>query len=397
MKYAALLSAVAAAAPAARGAIPTLTLNNGIAMPRMLLGTGGGGGGYNVSAWLGVTSGMTTGFDSAYTYCYNSAAPFCSHVAIYDAVSAAGLDPTTLFYVSKIEPEDFGPTAYMSGFGRVVDRGILQDLAIARLDMLMAHQAGRHETDSNYHPPCFDASGAGGNGTYYPCRVQMMQSFLQIQKQGLARSVAVSNWQVRDLQQVFDATGVFPAANEIEVHPYWHEDDTIAFCRSHNITVINSGMGRASAGRLCGSGEGEGEEGTWGGGHWTVRGEQVHPSELSECAFESSPRAAQPPLQRGPFTEQRLSSPDRTAEGFSLLAGERGGFVRPITSVFGRKMPSSAKSGAAAAVAAAAAAAAEPLEASAAVPAPSRGRAPARRRRPRRAAACTPAGRSRMT
>ena len=239
MKYAALLSAVAAAAPAARGAIPTLTLNNGIAMPRMLLGTGGGGGGYNVSAWLGVTSGMTTGFDSAYTYCYNSAAPFCSHVAIYDAVSAAGLDPTTLFYVSKIEPEDFGPTAYMSGFGRVVDRGILQDLAIARLDMLMAHQAGRHETDSNYHPPCFDASGAGGNGTYYPCRVQMMQSFLQIQKQGLARSVAVSNWQVRDLQQVFDATGVFPAANEIEVHPYWHEDDTIAFCRSHNITVIN--------------------------------------------------------------------------------------------------------------------------------------------------------------
>jgi hypothetical protein len=47
MKYAALLSAVAAAAPAARGAIPTLTLNNGIAMPRMLLGTGGGGGGYN--------------------------------------------------------------------------------------------------------------------------------------------------------------------------------------------------------------------------------------------------------------------------------------------------------------------------------------------------------------
>jgi len=131
--------------------------------------------------------------------------------------------------------------AVMSGFGRVVDRGILQDMAISKLDMLMAHQAGRHSTDSNVRPACFNASAAGpdGPGTYYACRVQMMQSFLAIQKAGTARSVAVSNWQIRELQQVFEATGVFPAANEIEVHPYWHEDSLIAFCNANNITVVN--------------------------------------------------------------------------------------------------------------------------------------------------------------
>ena len=58
-------------------------------------------------------------------------------------------------------------------------------------------------------------------------------------KAGLARAIAVSNWQVRDLQQVFAATGVFPAALEVEVHPFWHEDALLDFCMQHNITVIN--------------------------------------------------------------------------------------------------------------------------------------------------------------
>jgi diketogulonate reductase-like aldo/keto reductase len=236
-----LLLAAAGFVAASAAPLPTLTLNNGVAIPRMLLGTGGGGGGYNVSAWLEVAAALGTGFDTAYTYCYNSAAPFCSHVSIYNAVAQAGLSPSSLFYISKTEPEDFGPAAYMSGFGRVVDRGILQDMAIPRVDMLMAHQAGRHSTDNNFRPPCFNLSAAGpaGPGTYAGCRVEMMEGFLAIQKAGLARSVAVSNWQVRELQQVFDATGVFPAANEIEVHPYWHEDDTIAFCKKNGIVVVN--------------------------------------------------------------------------------------------------------------------------------------------------------------
>ncbi len=240
-RLAAALAAGAAAAAAPAAQLPTLTLNNGVQIPRMLLGTGGGGGGYNASAWLEVAGALGTGFDSAYTYCYNTAAPFCSHVAIYNAVSSSAVSYASLFIISKIEPEDFGPTSVMSGFGRVVDRGILQDMAISKLDMLMAHQAGRHETDTNVRPACFDASAAGpaGNGTYYACRLQMMRSFLAIQASGTVRSVAVSNWKIRELQQVFDATGVFPAANEIEIHPYWHEDDLVAFCVAHNITVVN--------------------------------------------------------------------------------------------------------------------------------------------------------------
>ena len=38
---------------------------------------------------------------------------------------------------------------------------------------------------------------------------------------------------------MFAATGAYPAALEIEVHPYWHEDALLAFAASKNITIIN--------------------------------------------------------------------------------------------------------------------------------------------------------------
>lgn len=223
--------------------LPSLPLINAVnvSIPRLLLGTGGGAGGYDASAWLSLTSSIYSGFDSAQTYCYNPNPPFCSHTAIYNALTAAQVAPSSVFIISKVEPEDFGVLSVMSGFGRVVDRGILQDMSLKSIDMIMAHQAGRSSGASNVRPVCFNASLAGpaGPGTYSTCRVQMMQTFLQLQKAGLVRSFAVSNWIVSDMQFVKAATGVFPSALEMEVHPYWHEDDLIAFCQANGIVIIN--------------------------------------------------------------------------------------------------------------------------------------------------------------
>jgi diketogulonate reductase-like aldo/keto reductase len=243
-----LAATVAAAAAVAVGAaaptiapVPTISLSHTnssrppVTIPRVLLGTGGGGGGFDASLWLN-NGGM--GFDTAQTYCYTSVNPFCSHVAIANAMaSSSAAQP---FLISKIEPEDFGPVDFMSGFGRAVTRGILQDLSVSRVDMLMAHQAGRHETDTNVRPPCFNISGAtDGTGTYNGCRIQMMQSFLSLVASGVASSIGVSNWQIRDLVAVYNATGAWPSALEVEVHPYWHEDALLDFCIAQNITIIN--------------------------------------------------------------------------------------------------------------------------------------------------------------
>ena len=215
-----------AAAAAAAATTPYLTLqhtgNTTVRAPRILLGTGGGDGGFDAGAWL---QNGGAGFDTAQTYCYFTSpkrnglpASACSQVAIANALSVLGVAPQSQFIVSKIEPEDFGALNVFSGFGRVFDRGILQEMTLPALDMLMFHQAGRSKGAANPRPPCFNAS-AGDEGTYAACRVATFAAMQQLVRAGTVRSIGVSNFQRRDLEQLYNATGAWPSALELEVHP----------------------------------------------------------------------------------------------------------------------------------------------------------------------------------
>ena len=89
--------------------------------------------------------------------------------------------------------------------------------------------------------------------------IETWKSFIDIRKAGYARAIGVSNWEVRDLQQVssvsagraagdahrrralvqpspasyqaYEATGEYPAVNQIENHPYWQTDGEEASAR----------------------------------------------------------------------------------------------------------------------------------------------------------------------
>jgi 2,5-diketo-D-gluconate reductase A len=57
---------------------------------------------------------------------------------------------------------------------------------------------------------------APGRGHY----VEAWKALVEAQKEGLARAIGVSNFQASHLRDVIDATGVTPAVNQIELHPY---------------------------------------------------------------------------------------------------------------------------------------------------------------------------------
>lgn len=71
-------------------------------------------------------------------YCYSSSRPFCSPVAIANALSDT--DGVSPFIVSKIEPEDFGGAGETYGFGRPATNAIMQMMSLKSLGMLMFHQ-----------------------------------------------------------------------------------------------------------------------------------------------------------------------------------------------------------------------------------------------------------------
>ncbi len=66
-------------------------------------------------------------------------------------------------------------------------------------------------------PACFQPNDP--RGTYYQCRIETYKSMMTVQTNGHARAIGVSNWEIRDLQQLYNATGQWPAVNQIEFHP----------------------------------------------------------------------------------------------------------------------------------------------------------------------------------
>ena len=50
--------------------------------------------------------------------------------------------------------------------------------------------------------------------------VETWQAMIEAQKAGLARAIGVSNFQPAHLRRIVDETGVTPAVNQIELHPY---------------------------------------------------------------------------------------------------------------------------------------------------------------------------------
>ncbi|QZT63724.1 aldo/keto reductase [Mycolicibacterium austroafricanum] len=59
----------------------------------------------------------------------------------------------------------------------------------------------------------------------------------EFKNDGRARSIGVSNFQVAHLQRLAEETDTVPAVNQIEVHPYFANDEVRAYGREHGIAT----------------------------------------------------------------------------------------------------------------------------------------------------------------
>lgn len=75
--------------------------------------------------------------------------------------------------------------------------------------------------------------------------VDTWRALVDLQKEGLVRSIGVSNFTPDHIRQLQDATGVTPAVNQIELHPYFQQHEQRAFHAEHGIvTEAWSPLGR---------------------------------------------------------------------------------------------------------------------------------------------------------
>ena len=59
----------------------------------------------------------------------------------------------------------------------------------------------------------------------------------QFAKDGRARSIGVSNFQPAHLDRLAEETGTVPAVNQVEVHPYFTNEEVRAYGRDHGIAI----------------------------------------------------------------------------------------------------------------------------------------------------------------
>jgi 2,5-diketo-D-gluconate reductase A len=67
--------------------------------------------------------------------------------------------------------------------------------------------------------------------------VETWRAMEEIARSGRCRAIGVSNFQPHHLQRLLDETDTVPAVNQIEVHPYFAQDDVRAFNAEHGIAT----------------------------------------------------------------------------------------------------------------------------------------------------------------
>jgi 2,5-diketo-D-gluconate reductase A len=171
-------------------AIPTHTLNDGAVLPAIGFGT------YPLKDDEAV-SGIVSAIEAGYRL-LDTAVNYGNEQEVGEAVRACGLPREELLVASKIPGRDHG---YDDAIASV--HGSLERLRLDYIDLHLVHwpnpSVGRY--------------------------AEAWRALVDLREQGLVRSIGVSNFTAAHLDRVIAETGVTPAVNQIELHPYFPQVD----------------------------------------------------------------------------------------------------------------------------------------------------------------------------
>ena len=166
--------------------IPGIPLNDGTAFPELGLGT------YKLQGDAGIDA-MVAAIGSGYRL-LDTAVNYQNETEVGEAVRRSGLDRDELIVATKIPGRDHGYDGALASA-----RGSLDRLGLERIDLYLIH----------WPNPSVDRY------------LDTWRAMIDLRAQGLVRSIGVSNFTEPMLTRLIDETGVTPAVNQVELHPYF--------------------------------------------------------------------------------------------------------------------------------------------------------------------------------
>jgi diketogulonate reductase-like aldo/keto reductase len=165
--------------------IPTVTLNNDVAMPRLGFGV------FQVPAAetaAAVSEALRAGYRGI-----DTARAYDNEEGVGQALAESGIAREELFVTTKLWNSDHGYDNALRAFDASAAR-----LGLDQIDLYLIH----------WPTPARDDY------------VETWRAFEKLLADGRARAVGVSNFQPAHLRRLVDDTGTVPAVNQIELHPY---------------------------------------------------------------------------------------------------------------------------------------------------------------------------------
>jgi 2,5-diketo-D-gluconate reductase A len=135
-----------------------------------------------------VTRALLTGYRHV-----DTAAAYRNEAGVGQAIHAAGLQREDVYVTTKLQNSDHGYDQAKRAL-----RASLDQLEVSHVDLYLIH----------WPVPSADKY------------VETWKALIEMQQEGLTRSIGVSNFQQPHLERLIAETGVTPAVNQIELHPF---------------------------------------------------------------------------------------------------------------------------------------------------------------------------------
>ena len=153
----------------------------------------------------------------------DTAAAYQNEQSVGEAVRSFGLEREQVFVTTKCWNTQQGYERAKRALGRS-----LQRLGFDYVDLYLIH----------WPAPSQDLY------------VETWRALIELEQEGLARAIGVSNFQPAHLRRVIEETGVTPAINQVELHPYFQQE---ALRREHErLEIVTEAWSPLGQGRELG-------------------------------------------------------------------------------------------------------------------------------------------------
>lgn len=184
--------------------VPTIELNDGVEIPQLGFGV------FQIKPDE-TASAVKTALDIGYRH-IDTAEMYGNEKELRQGIRDAGLERGEVFITSKLNNGFHKPDDARRAFDQT-----LKALDSDYVDLFLIHWP---------LPTLYD-------GDF----VSTWKVFEEFARDGRARSIGVSNFQVAHLNRLADETDTVPSVNQVEVHPYFGNDEVRAYGREHGIAT----------------------------------------------------------------------------------------------------------------------------------------------------------------